>query len=47
VVGYIAHNLADHRGTKWVNDLVKVMSYKKRELRLRATKQGAELNNEG
>ena len=34
-------------GTKWVNDLVKVMSYKKSELRLRATKQGAELNNEG
>lgn len=28
-------------GTKWVNDLVKVMSYKKSELRLRAARESS------
>ena len=29
-------------GTKWVNDLVKVMSYRKNEIRLRSARQEAE-----
>ena len=33
--------------TKWVNDLVKVMGYKKNELRLRSALIGAESSGEG
>jgi hypothetical protein len=34
-------------GTKWVNDLVKVMSYKKSELRLRAAQKRMQSKKEG
>lgn len=29
-------------GTRWVNDLVKIMSYKQREIRLRSTRSGSQ-----